>query len=161
MEKSLAMSGSSSKDITLFNAAYHGDARNVSELLLKGAMVDFRNKKGFTPLLAAAQRGHTEVCELLLEKGSDLEESESSAQYTALHLAAIYGHESLLQLLIKYKPNLNIRTRTEATPLHLASQEGHLASVKILLQAGADPLLPKVNGALAIHLAAKHNHDLL
>ena len=74
--------------------------------------------------------------------------------------AAINGQESLLQLLIspKYKPNINIRERTESTPLHLASQEGHLASVLILLQAGADPLLPDDYGALPIHMAAQYNY---
>ena len=141
-------------------AAARGDARKVEELLSQGARVDTRNKNGFTPLLSAADEGHTEVCELLLENGSDLEESESDTQMTALHLAALYGHESLLQLLLspKYKPNLNIRDRIEGTPLHDASQEGHLACVRKLLQAGADPLLPQVDGALPIHHAAGTSH---
>ena len=145
----------------LNQAADEGDASTVALLLSKGARVDTRDKNGFTPLLAAAQKGHTEVCELLLDNGSDLEESSPVTQETALHKAAGFGHESLLQLLIsqKYKPNLNIRTRLESTPLHLASQEGHLACVKKLLQAGADPLLPQVDGTLAIHKAADHNHD--
>ena len=157
-------------EAALYNAAAADDARKVEELLSQGARVDAReqgwtpllvaalrghtevckllletgkanvketNPSGFTPLLSAADEGHTEVCELLLDNGSDLEESESRAQFTALHFAALKGHESLLQLLLshKYKPNLNIRSRTEATPLQAASQEGHLACVRKLLQA--------------------------
>ena len=106
----------------------------------------------------AADKGHTEVCELLLANGSDLEERTSSTLQTALHLAATYGHQSLLELLLSHKADVNSRDRTGSTPLHLASQEGHLASVVALLQAGADPLLPAIDGALPIHKAAQHNH---
>ena len=95
---------------------------------------------------------------MLLEGGSDLEESEPDTQFTALHYAAITGHIALVELLISHKADVNSRSRTEATPLLLASQEGHLASVLTLLQAGADPLLPKHNGQLPIHKAADHNH---
>ena len=80
------------RDTALVFAAANGNARKVAELLSKGGRVDAR-EQGFTPLLAAAQRGHTEVCELLLDKGSDLEESSLRAHYTALHYAAIGGHE--------------------------------------------------------------------
>ena len=73
--------------------------------------------------------------------------------------AAINGHESLLQLLLSHKADVNSRDRIESTPLHLASQEGHLACVEKLLQAGADPMLPNVDGALPIHMAASNNHD--
>ena len=86
-----AMSGNCSKeesDKELVDAAANGDVRKVAELLSQGGRVDAR-EQGFTPLLVAAQYGHTEVCELLLANGSDLEEREPKAQYTALHSAAI------------------------------------------------------------------------
>ena len=95
LAKKRAMSENNSeekKDSALVFAAAKGDARKVAELLSQGGRVDAR-EQGFTPLLAAAQRGHTEVCELLLDKGSDLEESSLRAHYTALHYAAIGGHE--------------------------------------------------------------------
>ena len=56
------------KDSALVFAAADGDARKVEELLSQGGRVDAR-EQGFTPLLAAAQGGHTEVCKLLLETG--------------------------------------------------------------------------------------------
>ena len=146
------------RDTALVFAAADGDARKVAELLSQGGRVDAR-EHGFTPLQVVAQRGHTEVCKLLIEKGSDLEESSTRTQDTALHKAAINGHEILLQLLLSHNAEVNSRNRIEDTPLHLASQEGHLASVVTLLQAGADPLLPDDDGFLPIHLAANHNHD--
>ena len=52
----------------LVSAAAEGDASTVAMLLSQGARVDAR-EQSFTPLLVAAQFGHTEVCELLLAKG--------------------------------------------------------------------------------------------
>ena len=145
-------------EAALVHAAASGDVSTVAMLLSQGARVDAR-EQGWTPLLVAANYGHTKVCELLLDNGSDLEEKYPLTQHTALHLAALYGHESLLRLLLKSKPNLNIRNRRESTPLHSASQEGHLTCVKKLLEAGADQLLPDYQGFLPIHSAADHNHD--
>ena len=56
----------------VFAAAY-GDTRQVAQMLLGGARVDSR-EQGFTPLLAAAEKGKTEVCELLLPL-ANIEES--------------------------------------------------------------------------------------
>ena len=140
-------------------AAHHCHVNTVALLLSKGAQVDTRDKLGFTPLLSAAQIGHIGVCELLLVNGCGLEEREPDTQYTALHYAAIYGYQSLLQLLLlSHKANVCSVDKLGGTPLHLASQEGHIASVETLLQAGADPLLPNKKGALPIHLAANDNH---
>ena len=78
-------------EAALYNAALHGDARKVEELLSKGARVDTRNKSSFTPLLAAAQRGHTEVCKLLLETGKANVKEKNSNGCTALLAAAEGG----------------------------------------------------------------------
>ena len=144
-------------DTALVDASADGEIDKVTILLAMGARVDAR-EQGFTPLLVAAQFGHTEVCELLLANGSDLEEREPVTLQTALHQAAGRGQQSLLELLLSHKADVNSRNRIGSTPLHLASQEGHLASVVALLQAGADPLLPAIDGGLPIHAAASHNH---
>ena len=110
-------------------------------------------------LLYEAQEGSVSMCSQLLAAGGDVEEREPDGLWTPLHVAAIHGHERIIQLLLSHKADVNSRSRTEATPLHAASQEGHLASVVALLQAGADPLLPAiVDGALPIHAAAGDNH---
>ena len=119
-----------------------GEIDKVTILLAMGARVDARDQ-GFTPLLVAAQFGHTEVCELLLANGSDLEERQTGTLDTALHHAATFGHQSLPELLLSHKAYVNSKDSSRgATLLHYASQEGHLASVMALLQAGAPPLLP-------------------
>ena len=79
--------------------------------------------------------------------------------FSSVHFAAINGHESIIQLLLSHKADVNSRSSLEVTPLFLASQGGHLASVLTLLQAGADPLLADVKGTLPIHIAAIFNHS--
>ena len=71
------------RDIALFSAAFNGDARKVEELLSQGGRVDFRDQ-GFTPLLIAAQKGHTEVCKMLLETGKANVKETSSHHYCYL-----------------------------------------------------------------------------
>ena len=46
----------------------HGDAREVSRALTAGAPVDHLGVRGWTPLFAAAARGHREVVEVLLRR---------------------------------------------------------------------------------------------
>ena len=127
-------------DTALVYSSANGEIDKVTILLAMGARVDAR-EQGFTPLLVAARFGHTEVCELLLANGSDLEERDPSNQDTALHIASTFGHQSLVRLLIAHKADVDSQGTRGGTPLHGASQEGHIGCVVALLQGGADPLL--------------------
>ena len=146
------------KGLTPLLFAVQGGHTEVCKLLLNTGKANVKETTpdGFTPLVISAQLGHTEVCELLIANGSDLEEKDPTTLLTALHNAV--GQQSLLQMLLSHKADVNSRSRTGGTPLRLASQEGYLASVATLLHAGADPLLPDKHGGLPIHEAARHNH---
>ena len=72
----------------LCKAAEKGSISRCSQLLAAGSDVGEKDEKGWTPLLIAAYKGHTEVCELLLEKGkANIEETTPNGN-TALILAA-------------------------------------------------------------------------
>ena len=97
-------------------AAGSGDARKVEELLSQGATVDERDQ-GLTPLLVAAQEGHTEVCELLLEKGkANIEETDNDGD-TALKLVASEGDASTVALLLSKGARVDTRAEDGFTPL--------------------------------------------
>ena len=63
-------------DNTLIDVAATGDARKVAKLLSsEGVRVDARDDEGYTALLSAAQKGHKEMCELLVDIGkADIED---------------------------------------------------------------------------------------
>lgn len=104
-------------------------------------------------LLVAAQEGDHEKAEILLEGGTNIDGSGDDGN-TALHLAARYGREATVRLLLDRGANTeiksaetgdswNIKFRCGRTPLHWAaagfnSGASHKAVVKLLLENGAD-----------------------
>ena len=134
-----------------------GDFEGVVDALAQGGRVAMRNHEGFTPLLAAAQNGHTDICGLLLAHGSDVNEVDLKNKGTALHDAALGGHEAVIEALLSWGAIVEAQDHVGMIPLQAACQEGHLACVLALLKAGASVSMPDNNGNLPIHMAATHN----
>ena len=86
-------------DTALVYASANGEIDKVTILLAMGARVDAR-EQGFTPLLAAADSGHTDVCELLLQRGRANIEDTTPDGSTALNIAAGEGFERTVELLL-------------------------------------------------------------
>ncbi|MGI9391566.1 MAG: ankyrin repeat domain-containing protein, partial [Boseongicola sp.] len=78
--------------------ARFGDWEQVRELLASGAEPD---PKGIaTPLYFAAQGGHLEIAELLLEGGAAA--NAQSDLGTPLHIAARRGHMGVVAVLLQH-----------------------------------------------------------
>ncbi|KAM0540175.1 hypothetical protein ACHAO7_011447 [Fusarium culmorum] len=58
--------------------------------------------------------------------------------WTVLHLAAMYGSDSVVKLLIKLRVDKEVKDRRGRTALHLASMTGKETVVVILINEGAD-----------------------
>ena len=151
------MESKNSIDVKLYNSSVDGDLEGVVDALAQGGRVSMRNFDGTTPLWAAAQNGHTDICGLLLAHDSDVNEVNLETKMTALHLAALRGHESVVEALLSWGAIVDPKNHAGATPLHLACQEGHLACVLVLLEARASVYLPDIEGNLPIHITAEHN----
>ena len=154
-------SSTSCWDKLLINSAVLGDFEGVGVALESGGRVETR-KDGWTPLIGAALHGHTDVCCLLLDHGSNLEEREFGTDNTALHEAALFGHLATVAALLDWTPEkagtlVNLKNQSGFTPLTTACQEGHLDLVLLLLKAGAEPLQTH-QGSWPTHVAAKRNH---
>ena len=72
-----------------------------------GGRVTFRSNTGFSPLLAAAQRGHTDISGLLLAHGSNVNEVAPDTKHTALQNAAAKGHNALVEALLSWGAEVN------------------------------------------------------
>ncbi|XP_016891561.1 ankyrin repeat and SAM domain-containing protein 1A isoform X2 [Cynoglossus semilaevis] len=114
--------------------------------------INAKNNDNETPLHCAAQYGHIEVVQLLLEELTDPTMRNNKFE-TPLDLAALYGRLEVVKLLLSAHPNLlSCNTKTH-TPLHLASRNGHLSVVEVLLDAGMDINYETEKGS-ALHEAA-------
>ena len=151
------MEGVSSLDAKLYYVACGGDIEGVIAALVQGGRVTVRDPKGFTPLLIAAQYGHTDICGLLLAHGSNVNEVHPITKHTALHFTALRGHNASKEALLSWGAEVNQQDHIGFTPLHLACQEGHLICVLTLLKAGASLTSPNNDGNLPIHIAAQFN----
>ena len=146
------MEGVSTFDAQLFDSSHDGDIEGVITALVQGGRVTVRGWRGrYTPLLIAAQKGHTDICGLLLAHGSNVNEVAPDTKHTALHLAACVGHSALVDALLSWGAEVNLQDFAGYTPLHFACQEGHLLCVLTMLKAGACLTLPNNRGELPIH----------
>ena len=119
----------------LGHATAEGHMHVVKFLLEKGAYVDNRDKNGYTELQIAYMRRNYEAAKFLLEHGAD-PSSNNKDFWTPAHEAVSYDRPDLLELLLPYKPNLEIKAKsTRYTPLCFAAAKRKLACVKVLLKA--------------------------
>lgn len=75
--------------LTLACAGGHDDL--VELLLQRGANIEHRDKKGFTPLILASTAGHSKVVEILLHEKGDIEAQSERTKDTPLSLACSGG----------------------------------------------------------------------
>jgi len=173
--------------IEILKAARSGDAAKVKQLLEQDSrLIAARDPLGNTALILAVNLGHNEIAELLLAAGvhpgiheaasigrtdmvgqllSDepsLLDSYSPEGFTALALAAHFGHIETLEFLISRGGNVNAVSKhvMNVTPLHAALFGRQIEAAKVLVAAGAD-VTPKRGGAgwpragwTALHYAA-------
>lgn len=87
----------------------------------------------YTPLQRAAQAGQLRVAKYLLENRADPDIKLGVEDQTALILAAINGHKSMVELLLRNGASINQRGSEEKTALHVVADRGFQAVVEVLL----------------------------
>uniref|UniRef100_A0A3Q4BD19 Uncharacterized protein n=1 Tax=Mola mola TaxID=94237 RepID=A0A3Q4BD19_MOLML len=120
-------------------------ADSVLMLLRSGASVNGVSLDGHIPLHLAAQYGHYEVSEMLLQHQSN-PCLVNKAKKTPLDLACEFGRVQVAQLLLSSNMVVALlegerKEPTDSaytTPLHLAARNGHKDIIRLLLKAGID-----------------------
>jgi len=146
--------------------AFFGLTALVNRLLSKQpALAGYEAENGAFPLLLAAQQGHAECVQLLLDalpEGADLNKENRTNGSFPLLMAAQNGHAECVQLLLDAGAGPAQTHREGAFPLLMAAQEGHAKCVRLLLDAlpeGAD--LNKEDskdGTFPLFMAAQQSH---
>ena len=94
-----------------------------------------RNKFGSTALENAVQAVDTEIVEVLLACGSDVNERNGEGR-TPLHLAALRGSVKTMELLVKYGSDLNAVDVKNRTVLHCAVFSEVFEAVSFVIRHG-------------------------
>jgi ankyrin repeat protein len=123
------------------------------------------DKRGNSPLHIAAEKGHSEVLNLLLSMKSATKrifDGNVGKKFTPLHLAAAKGHTTCVVLLLqKMKPKIDVTDHHGMTPLHHAAIQGHFDVAEKLLEATANVDARDRTQMTPMHYAAKKGHVLL
>lgn len=96
------------------DVASRGDVRLVAYMLDTGIQIDCRNENVFTALEREALNNHTDIVDVLLQKGADLDEESDVACWT------------LLDDLVCYNPNDIMRDLLLQGVEHLLKEAMHL-----------------------------------
>jgi len=109
------------KELDFFDAAEVGHILTLQRLL----KVVSPNIKGLwdrTPLMWACFTGQTQAAVLLLDNGAQIDLQDDSG-WSCLHWACNNGHIATVNALLKYKPNVNLKSSSGTTPIQLTKKE--------------------------------------
>ncbi|MCU1355912.1 MAG: hypothetical protein JWM89_1330 [Acidimicrobiales bacterium] len=167
----------------LFDAISDGNTQAVEQILDADPTLVAVPREGITPLRMAAYAGHPELAEHLERRGAaadvfdaaalgevdhlrdllDADADSVSANaadgFTALHLAAWFGHPKVAELLLARgaDPQSVAANGTNLQPLHSAAAGGHIVIAHLLLDRGADIDAAQGGGITPLHSAAHRN----
>lgn len=149
-------------------AAMKGSVGVIKELMKfnKTLITSAKTKSGCTPLHLAAEGGHGDVVQVLLQAGASASE-ENADGYTPIHLAAVHGHVSVLQALNNAVSWRIVSKKLGITALHIAASKGRSDFVREMLTQVPATLTTEQRsdnktedyGFTPLHIAAEHGHE--
>ena len=115
------------------SAAARGDVSSVNEMLDAGVPVDSVDPKNrWTALRWAALWNRTDVMQLLLQRGADVNKQSGYYHVTALHRAACDNHIGVIEVLLKHGASTNIKDNERRTPIDVARERNYEAAIRLL-----------------------------
>ena len=169
-------------------AVKQGDGERLRELLREGPRAaSARDDEGTSALLHARYRDRQDLVEMLLEAGARVDAFEAAAigdvatlskaidsdpsvltrwshdGFTLLHLAAFFGHDDAVRLLLSHDADVSIVSQSSmrVTPLHSAVAGDHAAVARRLVESGADVNARQSGGWTPLHSAAANGDEEL
>ena len=143
-----------------FEAAALGRTDRLAELLDAGEVrLSDQSPEGFGLLHLAAFFGQTEVAEMLLGRGADIEAVAAHGMAVRpLHSAAAGRKKDVVLFFLEKGADIDARQGGGFSVLHHAAGQGNLELVRKLLARGADPAAKSDAGRMPVDLAKSAGH---
>lgn len=123
----------------LMIAARNNHCALATWLMSQGAVLEISRHTAIAraPLSWAADAGHIEMVNLLLDGGAHVDAIDSGGM-SALHLAVREGHGDIVAVLIARQTDVCKITKGGFTSLMYAAMKNNVDIMRVLLRAGAD-----------------------
>ena len=120
---------------------------------------EINDDDGNTALKRAVNRGHTEMVNILLERGADPNYKTTNESEYPLIEACIRNNTKIVKMLVDNGADMTVRDSEEdLTPLHLVSSNGNIELVQFFLDKGADVNSNTDDGPTALMTACINEH---
>lgn len=117
----------------LIDAIVKGKIEEVQALLKEPSIkVDFLDDTGTTPLQHAAFRGRTDICQMLLSNGADVNSRYHENGYSALMFAALSGNAETTKLLLEAGARTDYVNSVGRTATQMAAFVGQHECVSVI-----------------------------
>ena len=127
-------------DTPLMLAIYQQRGPVIQTLLDRKAAPDASTNRSGAALSAAAERELVPVVVALLQAGADVNRTNLSQGWTALHWAAYRNNQPIVETLLAAKPRLDIVNTYGETPLQAAEKRASQEIVDLLRKAAGLPV---------------------
>ncbi|XP_054481070.1 ankyrin repeat and SOCS box protein 13a.1 [Anoplopoma fimbria] len=142
----------------LHEAASHGRALQLKQLIESGASVNMVTVDNITPLHEACIQAHPNCARLLLEAGAQVDVRTVHGS-TPLCNACASGSLECARLLLQYRAKVNPSlTSLTASPLHEACIRGNVEIVRLMIASGAQLEAYDVHFGPPLHIACAKAH---
>lgn len=122
----------------LHYAARNGFTNLAEQLIIRGANVNVRDKRGYTPLHLAVIKNNIRLAKILIALGADVN-AKNSIGAIPLHYAAHDDEQiTLVREMVAVGADLHARDAKGRTSLHYAANTGQIIIFRELVAAGAD-----------------------
>jgi len=121
----------------LIYAAEQGFNAVVKILIVRGADIDYTDKKGYSAVAKTAINGHLTTLKIMINAGANV---DVTPEGRSLLMHVVDDNNMLLsQLIIAAGANVNFQDEDGETALRLARKKGYFDLDLMLVQAGARP----------------------
>jgi len=135
-------------------ALMNGHNGAVQLLIDAGVAFDGVAKYEILLLMICAYRGNNSTLRHYMKGKADVNACDNIILATPLHLAAMSGQTTSVQILIDSKALINAKDCCAKTPLHRAAENGHTDTLQVLIKAKANVDVKDWNDHTPLHCAA-------